>query len=144
MTFCYSTVWRLKSEIHVYWLNLDPSHVLIQLLRHLASLKDKNCRLTSDAMGLGGRYARDALFDIFKTGMLRCGKTKPPNSNIFITCLRTQLKVMMLLLTPVICRISLRLCQWLAWKVWWHEFALVTYDITPGIGRPTNPTAART
>ena len=36
----------------------------------------------------------------------------------------------MLLLTPVIARISHDRCQWLALRVWWHALAFVTQEIT--------------
>ena len=40
------------------------------------------------------------------------------------------MKAVMLLLTPMIARVSYERWRWLAWRVWWHALAFVTHEIT--------------
>ena len=43
---------------------------------------------------------------------------------------KLKLTIVMLLLTPMINRITPELCQWLALCVWWHMLAFITYTMT--------------
>ena len=53
-----------------------------------------------------------------------------PQSNMFSVNLRTALKVMLLILTSMGHRISLKRCQWLAWQIQCAALAFVTQECT--------------
>ena len=90
----------------------EPFRALFPLLRHVVPLNDGNCRLTIPVVK--GRCAHEALPRAFNISVFKYSTTV----NIFVTNLRTWMKVVTLLFTAIFGGIFHQQCQWLAWKVW--------------------------
>ena len=99
----------------------EPFQVLLPLLRHVMPFNDRNCcftMLSKEAVLVTGYFIPSILACLNVKSILL-------QPSIFRMNLLIKLKVIMLVLTPIICRISLKQCHWLAWRVrWWWQARL--------------------
>ena len=83
------TVSILHLKKRIWCSKQEPVHVLLPLWRHMLSLNDGNCRLTTPVVE--GPCGRDPILHTFNIGIFDCGES---NSIIW-----TSLEVMLLILT---------------------------------------------
>ena len=112
----------------------EPFYALLALLRHVALLKYGNRRLAIPVVT--GRCALDPLPQSFDIDVFKCDNDDTIKPNIIKPNLRVALTVVILLLTAIIGRITLKRCQSLAWRVRWHALAFVTRLLDTGHMQP--------